>query len=97
MKDDEFDFRGVNKAGQHIVSRLLAELVALRQAAATHLRYLDGEVVDGLRTNRHTREVVANIAEHQSRNLRWAIERTGSLHGGYADHSVQLPPQEAMK
>jgi hypothetical protein len=53
-----------------------ARLSDLVEAAETHLRYIDNEVVDGLRSKRHTREVVANIAEHQSRNLREAIERS---------------------
>jgi len=76
-----------------MVREAVEGLVQLREAVATHLRYLDGEVVDGLRTGRHTREVVANIAEHQSRNLRAEVERTGSLtQDGRAGRSVTTPP-----
>lgn len=75
----------VNQAGRKMVSELSEELIALREAVATHLRYLDGEIIDGLRTNRHTPEVAANIGEQQSGNLRRAVERTGKLTpDGYA-------------
>jgi hypothetical protein len=74
-------------------SRFLAELVALREAVATHLRYVDGELVEGVREGRHTHEVAANIAEHQSRNLRWAVEKTGQLseRDGTAGPSCCIP------
>jgi hypothetical protein len=81
----------VNEAGRDYAGRLGDELVALRKAAATCLRYIDGEVVSGLRDDRHTREVAANIAEHQSANLRKAIERTGPLQpDGTANNSLSL-------
>jgi len=81
----------VNQAGREYASRLASELIELRKAAATCLRYIDGEVVSGLRDGRYTREVAANIAEHQSRNLRAAVERTGSLApDGTADNTLTL-------
>ena len=75
--------------------RLAAELVALREACATHLRYIEGEVVIGLRDGRHPREVAANIAEQQAQNLRKAVERTGplSLVDGTAGSWFDLPSQ----
>lgn len=79
---------------RQMVTDAVEGLIQLREAVATHLRYLDGEVVDGLRTGRHTREVVANIAEHQSRNLRAEVERTGSLtRDGRAGRAVTTPPR----
>ncbi len=67
------------------------EIVELRQAVATHLRYLGG-VEEGLRQDRRTmtREVAANIVQHQRRNLLRAVERTGKLHDGYADYSFRI-------
>jgi hypothetical protein len=82
----------VNEPGREVASRLMAELVELRKAAATCLRYIDGEVIPGLRDGRHTPEVVANIAEHQVTNLRKAIERSGALQpDGTANAALSLP------
>jgi hypothetical protein len=55
------------------------ELRLLRDAAATCWRYVNGELVDGVRQGRHTPEVAANIAEQQAANLLKAIKRTGEL------------------
>lgn len=79
---------------QPLAARLSREVVELRQAVATHLRYLGG-VEEGLRQDRRTmtREVAANIVQHQRRNLLRAVERTGKLHDGYADYSFTLPDE----
>lgn len=61
------------------ISQMAEEIRLLRVAVATHLRYLNGEIVDGLRSGRHTSEVAADIGEHQARNLLQAVERTGKL------------------
>jgi len=75
-----------------LLSRLPAALVDLREAVARHLRYLDGEIVSGLRDGRHTPEVAANIGEQQSRNLRQALEITGPLQiDGRAGPSFRAP------
>lgn len=84
--------REVNEAGRDYMNAMAEELIALREAAASCLRYLDGEVIEGLRSGRHTREAAANIAQHQSRNLRMAIERTGGLtRDGYATRTLLIP------
>ena len=73
-------------------ARTMEELRLLREGAATCWRYLTGEVVEGLRSGRHTPEAAANIAEHQARNLLSAIERTGKLSpSGHATGQIHVP------
>jgi hypothetical protein len=89
----------INEGGRLMTSALACELVALREAVATHLRYLDGEIVAGLREGRHTPEVAANIGRHQSRNLRRAVEITGKLseRDGTAGPSFRLPDKPSER
>lgn len=80
---------------REVISVMIEHLRELREAAATALRYIEGEVVDGLRTKRHGPEIAANIAEHQARNLRSAVEKTGALtRDGYAGRAMSLPELE---
>lgn len=83
----------VNEAGRHLYSLLTNEMLLLRHAAATHLRY--GESVeDAIR--RGDSEVALGILAQQRRNLATVIERTGPLiDGKHTDlHAMSAPSSD---